>query len=280
MRSPCKQRMRQFRRAPPGRRHRRLVHRENRRHAIWLRSGPAIRTEIQPPRPALVPLVFSERDRKRWCDLAGVSTEVIASTPRLETRQTFRENMLVTHRGISGPAILQISSYWDGKEPIHLDLAPGRDLMPPRCETAAIAIRRTGSRCCGKSCPGASPIAGSKPSSGWQLRSRLRRSRTSTACVGSKPAIDGGLRKSGSHRWRSRYRRTFRETMEARKVPGLFLSGKWSTLPANSAASTFSGPGHPDFAPVMRCTDCATTMRARYGASNYSLQPKSPRLPA
>ncbi|MFZ0361668.1 MAG: NAD(P)/FAD-dependent oxidoreductase [Terriglobales bacterium] len=81
---------------------------------------------IQPPRPALVPLVFSERDRKRWCDLAGVSTEVVASTPG--SRQTFRENMLVTHHGVSGPAILQISSYWDGKEPIHLDLAPGRDL--------------------------------------------------------------------------------------------------------------------------------------------------------
>src|SRR5260370_32546730 len=82
--------------------------------------------KIEPPRSALVPLVFSERDCKRWCDLAGVSTEVIVSTR--STKQTFRENMLFTHRGISGPAILQISSYWHGKEPIHLDLAPDRDL--------------------------------------------------------------------------------------------------------------------------------------------------------
>jgi predicted Rossmann fold flavoprotein len=82
--------------------------------------------KIEPPRAALVPLVFSERDCKRWCDLAGVSTEVVASTPG--TKQTFRENMLFTHRGISGPAILQISSYWDGKAPIHLDLALDRDL--------------------------------------------------------------------------------------------------------------------------------------------------------
>ena len=82
--------------------------------------------KIEPPRAALVPLLFSERDCKRWCDLAGVSTEVLASTRR--TKKTFRENMLVTHRGISGPAVLQISSYWDGKEPVHLDLAPGRDL--------------------------------------------------------------------------------------------------------------------------------------------------------
>ncbi|MFY9903809.1 MAG: NAD(P)/FAD-dependent oxidoreductase [Terriglobales bacterium] len=90
--------------------------------------------EIVPPRPALVPLVFIDSDRKRWCDLAGVSIDVIASTrgatrnKNHSTQAAFRENMLFTHRGISGPAILQISSYWDGKEPIHLDLAPDRDL--------------------------------------------------------------------------------------------------------------------------------------------------------
>ena len=87
--------------------------------------------KIEPPRAALVPLVFSERDRKRWCDLAGVSTEVIASiggTKHALALPTFRENMLFTHRGISGPAILQLSSYWDGKEPIRLDLAPDRNL--------------------------------------------------------------------------------------------------------------------------------------------------------
>ena len=90
--------------------------------------------KIEPPRAALVPLIFSERDRKRWCDLAGVSTEVVASTgstkrnTKRNRKQAFREKMLFTHHGVSGPAILQISSYWDGKEPIHLDLAPGRNL--------------------------------------------------------------------------------------------------------------------------------------------------------
>jgi hypothetical protein len=85
--------------------------------------------KIEPPRAALVPLVFSERDRKRWCDLAGVSAEAVASTRSTkQTVQTFRENMLFTHHGITGPVILQISSYWDGKEPIHLDLAPDRNL--------------------------------------------------------------------------------------------------------------------------------------------------------
>jgi len=82
---------------------------------------------IQPPRPGLVPFVFSESDNKRWCDLAGVSTEAVASVP--SSKQTFREKMLFTHRGISGPAVLQISSYWDGQEPVSLDLAPERDLV-------------------------------------------------------------------------------------------------------------------------------------------------------
>ena len=87
--------------------------------------------KIEPPRAALVPLTFSEPDRKRWCDLAGVSTEVVASTrsTNRRTKKAFRENILFTHRGISGPAILQISSYWDGREPIHLDFAPGRNLI-------------------------------------------------------------------------------------------------------------------------------------------------------
>ncbi len=86
--------------------------------------------KIQPTRAALVPFVFSEADRKRWCDLAGVSTEVIASTSAStqKGRESFREQMLFTHRGVSGPSILQISSYWDGKGPVSIDLAPGLDL--------------------------------------------------------------------------------------------------------------------------------------------------------
>jgi predicted Rossmann fold flavoprotein len=75
---------------------------------------------IQECRPALVPLVFDQSDQQAWCDLAGVSAEVIASTGR----QKFREKLLITHRGLSGPAILQISSYWRETEPITIDWAP------------------------------------------------------------------------------------------------------------------------------------------------------------
>ena len=79
--------------------------------------------KIVPTRPALVPLLLNGEDRKRYCDLSGVSTEVTAAID--EAKQSFREKMLITHRGLSGPAILQISSYWRTAQPISIDLSPG-----------------------------------------------------------------------------------------------------------------------------------------------------------
>ena len=75
-------------------------------------------------RPGLVPLTFNAENSKQFADLAGVSTEVIASC----NGQSFREKMLVTHRGLSGPAILQISSYWRNPLAISIDLVPGREV--------------------------------------------------------------------------------------------------------------------------------------------------------
>jgi len=94
---------------------------------------------IVEPRPALVPFILSAEDQARWCDLAGLSADVIASIAPSQTANTgagksarkphtpppsFREKMLITHRGLSGPAILQISSYWQPGESIELDLVP------------------------------------------------------------------------------------------------------------------------------------------------------------
>lgn len=86
---------------------------------------------IVPCRPGLVPLVFSAEDREHWCDLAGVSTEAIATAGARQRRGSFREKMLVTHRGLSGPAILQVSSYWRPGESIVIDLAPDVEVMAP-----------------------------------------------------------------------------------------------------------------------------------------------------
>jgi predicted Rossmann fold flavoprotein len=78
------------------------------------------------PRPALVPLAFPPELLQRYGDLAGVSLEAEASC----ARGRFRESLLFTHRGLSGPVILQISSYWQqasGAEPIRINLLPGTD---------------------------------------------------------------------------------------------------------------------------------------------------------
>jgi predicted Rossmann fold flavoprotein len=80
--------------------------------------------KIREPWPGLVPLVLEADDRSRYCDLTGVSADVIASCDG----QQFREKMLITHRGLSGPAILQISSHWKEPRQIQIDLAPGSEL--------------------------------------------------------------------------------------------------------------------------------------------------------
>jgi predicted Rossmann fold flavoprotein len=79
---------------------------------------------IREPRPALVPFVLAPEDRDHYCDLAGVSADVAVSC----ADQQFREKMLITHRGLSGPAILQISSYWKPGQAVAIDLAPGSDV--------------------------------------------------------------------------------------------------------------------------------------------------------
>jgi predicted Rossmann fold flavoprotein len=88
--------------------------------------------KIIEPRPGLVPLLLGEPERSRYCDLAGISADVITSCDR----QQFREKMLITHRGLSGPAILQISSYWSKERTIEINLAP--DQKP----TAAFGDRK------------------------------------------------------------------------------------------------------------------------------------------
>jgi hypothetical protein len=76
------------------------------------------------PRPALVPLVLGG-DQAAWMEIPGVAAEVVAQAGGAK----FREKMLVTHRGVSGPAVLQASSYWRAGEPLTLDFAPGSELL-------------------------------------------------------------------------------------------------------------------------------------------------------
>jgi predicted Rossmann fold flavoprotein len=99
---------------------------------------------IRKTKPALVPLVFHAKNRDSYCDLAGVSADVsvrLAGPPEADlppehaAPPSFREKMLITHRGLSGPAILQISSYWSEGHAISIDLAPGQDVTAAIRET-------------------------------------------------------------------------------------------------------------------------------------------------
>jgi predicted Rossmann fold flavoprotein len=80
---------------------------------------------IVPPRPALVPLKAKAEELAFYTNLSGVSLPAIATHGAVR----FAENILFTHRGLSGPAILQISSYWREGDSISLDLTPGIDAL-------------------------------------------------------------------------------------------------------------------------------------------------------
>lgn len=81
----------------------------------------------------LVPLTCTPDDWKLYADLTGVSFDAIVSVGK----QSFRENVLVTHRGLSGPAILQASSYWQQGETLHINLLPDLDMLAVLTEQRA-----------------------------------------------------------------------------------------------------------------------------------------------
>ena len=91
-------------------------------------------------RPGLVPLTFDEQAWAPYAQLSGLSLPVRIETGTKKARGEFLEDLLFTHRGLSGPAVLQISSYWREGTPIRLNLAPDIDLP------AALARAKASSR--------------------------------------------------------------------------------------------------------------------------------------
>jgi hypothetical protein len=90
-------------------------------HQLALQFG----IPVEPCRPALVPLTLSGAELAHFAGLTGISAPVVATAGG----RSFREKMLFTHRGLSGPAILQISSYWQQPEPIRIDWAADHQLL-------------------------------------------------------------------------------------------------------------------------------------------------------
>ncbi|MGV8894111.1 MAG: NAD(P)/FAD-dependent oxidoreductase [Burkholderiaceae bacterium] len=80
------------------------------------------------PRPALVPLTFDIAEWQPFAELSGIALPVEISTGEKKNRGSFREDLLFTHRGLSGPAVLQISSYWQPGTALIINLLPDMDV--------------------------------------------------------------------------------------------------------------------------------------------------------
>jgi predicted Rossmann fold flavoprotein len=82
--------------------------------------------QVNATSPGLTPLKFSTRHQQKWRDLSGISVNVCINYQNL----SFRDNLLFTHSGISGPAVLQVSNYWQKGDRIFVDFLPGLSLFP------------------------------------------------------------------------------------------------------------------------------------------------------
>jgi predicted Rossmann fold flavoprotein len=94
------------------------------------------------PRPALVPLTFAPTEWAPFADLSGLSLPVRIETGEKKQRQAFDEDLLFTHRGLSGPAVLQMSSYWQAGTPLRIDLHPDAALEPVLQDAKARSRKR------------------------------------------------------------------------------------------------------------------------------------------
>ena len=176
------------------------------------------------PRPGLVPLAYDENHPQGLKDLSGLSIEAVVSCKRT----SFKESMLLTHRGLSGPVVLQISSYWTPGDEISIDLLPDADL------TELISLHRASTDLSGI-------LSWRLPKRFATLWTELFAPRKSLQQY-SKLEIQEVSEKL--HRWKLQFNRTegFKKaevtmggvntdhlsskTMEATKVPGLYFIGE------------------------------------------------------
>jgi hypothetical protein len=178
---------------------------------------------IRETRPGLVPLVFSDRDHEHYADLAGISAEVTAKC----NGQRFREKMLITHRGLSGPAILQISSYWEEPRTIVVDLAPDNDVTAALRQTnsprTAAMLRSELQKVLSNRL--ADRWLQTHPPSAW-TNTALRELETQIHEWGVLPTGTEGYAKAEVTVGGVDTAELSAKTMESRKVPGLFFIGE------------------------------------------------------
>jgi len=187
---------------------------------------------IQETRPALVPLTFDPVSWAPFAALSGASLEVDIETGSGKERGAFREDLLFTHRGLSGPAVLQVSSFWQPGTPLRIDLAPGRELRTELLQAKLVSQRHLGNelaelipRRLADAWLAATPALAQRPMPEQRdrdlaaLAERLQH-------WALKPQATEGYRKAEVTAGGVDTRELSSQTMESRRVPGLFFIGE------------------------------------------------------
>jgi predicted Rossmann fold flavoprotein len=187
---------------------------------------------IQATRPALVPLTFDSASWAPFADLSGLSLGVMIQAGGGKLRGEFLEDLLFTHRGLSGPAVLQISSFWHPGNPVRIDLAPGHDLNAELLLAKRTSRRKLGNelaelipRRLAEAWLAATPELAERPMPEQrdrdliQLADRLR-------CWELKPQGTEGYRKAEVTAGGVDTRELSSQTMESKRLPGLYFIGE------------------------------------------------------
>jgi len=183
-------------------------------------------------RPGLVPLTFDGEAWAPWAQLAGLALPVQISTGSKKARMAFDEDLLFTHRGLSGPAVLQISSYWRPGQALQIDLAPGVDLG-----ARLLAAKQTSRRQLGNEFATLLPA---RLAEAWLAGAGLDAARPMPECRDRdlqalaqrapawslQPAGDAGWKKAEVMAGGVDTRELSSQSLESRKVPGLHFIGE------------------------------------------------------
>lgn len=219
--------------------------------------------------PALVPLTFDAAGWAPFAALSGLSLEVGIECGTGKARTRFLEDLLFTHRGLSGPAVLQISTFWRLGHSLRIDLAPGRDVAALLAQAKRDSRRRLGNEV-GEWLPkrladawlAASPGLSDKPMPDVRdddlrrLADRLQRWEL-------QPDGDEGYRKAEVTRGGVDTRELSSQSLESRRIPGLHFVGEvvdvtgwlggynfqWAWASAAACARAMAAAGAPERAP-------------------------------
>ncbi|HEY6804755.1 MAG TPA: NAD(P)/FAD-dependent oxidoreductase [Pyrinomonadaceae bacterium] len=174
---------------------------------------------IEPPRPGLVPFTLDPSLLERLSKLSGISIDAVVS----HNKTSFRENVLITHRGLSGPAVLQISSYWKPGDTISIDLLPDiESFEADEAELINVLARSLPKRFAQAWCE---LFAHSKPLKQYGRR-ELETIASQLHDFKILPSGTEGFKKAEVTVGGISTRELSSQTMEAKKVPGLYFIGE------------------------------------------------------